>query len=67
MAAEKGKTVFMTIHQPNSDIFNLFDKLILMSEGRIVYQGIASEAVSYFNRNFSLMCPEFYNPVDYFI
>ena len=37
LAEERGKTIVMTIHQPNSDIFGLFDKLILMSEGTIVY------------------------------
>lgn len=26
----EGKTIFLTIHQPNNEIFNLFDKLILM-------------------------------------
>lgn len=28
--AKQGKTVFLTIHQPNNEIFDLFDKLILM-------------------------------------
>lgn len=30
LAHEQGKTVLMTIHQPNSDIFNKFDRLFLM-------------------------------------
>ena len=39
LAKVEHKTVLMTIHQPNPEIFNKFDRLILMSEGRIVYQG----------------------------
>ena len=30
LAKEKNKTIIMTIHQPNSDIFNLFDRLFLI-------------------------------------
>lgn len=39
LALNQNKTVIMTIHQPNSDIFYLFDRLLLMVEGRIIYQG----------------------------
>lgn len=35
--SRKGKTVISTIHQPSSEIFNEFDRLILMSSGHIVY------------------------------
>eukprot|EP00741_Cyanophora_paradoxa_P023432 tig00021582_g22636.t1 len=37
--AKHGRTVVTTIHQPRSNIFALFDKLILMSQGRVVYAG----------------------------
>ena len=57
----------MTIHQPNSDIFHLFDKLVLMVEGKLIYQGPKNESVDYFDRSFGLHCPEFYNPADYFM
>jgi ABC-type multidrug transport system ATPase subunit len=35
--AKKGKTVISTIHQPGSDSFATFDRLILMCDGNIVY------------------------------
>lgn len=35
--AEKGRTIIATIHQPNTDIFNKFDLLMLLSEGKVIY------------------------------
>jgi len=36
----KGKIVFANIHQPSSDIFKLFDKIIVLDHGgRVIYQG----------------------------
>jgi ABC-type multidrug transport system ATPase subunit len=35
--ARRGKTIIATIHSPGSEAFGLFDKLILMTEGYIVY------------------------------
>lgn len=33
----QGMNVITTIHQPNSQIFSLFDKLVLMVDGRVIY------------------------------
>ena len=57
----------MTIHQPSPEIFNLFDRLLLMVEGRLVYQGAATKAVPYFDSHFGLKCPEFMNPAEFVI
>ncbi len=35
--ARQGKTIVSTIHQPSSEAFSKFDRLILMSDGHIVY------------------------------
>ena len=35
--ARNGKTVISTIHQPSSESFLLFDRLILMCDGNCVY------------------------------
>ena len=67
LAHEEGRTILMTIHQPNTEIFNMFDRLFLMAEGRMVYQGKASQAVNYFEKHFDLKCPELMNPAEYFI
>ena len=64
--AKKGKIIIFTIHQPRSDIFKLFDKLILLAQGKVIYLGKAKEAVEYFS-NINFKCPLNYNPAEYFI
>ncbi|MCX7729490.1 MAG: ATP-binding cassette domain-containing protein, partial [Bacteroidia bacterium] len=47
----KGKLIFVVIHQPSSDIFKMFDKLIILDVGGyIVYYGNPVDSVSYFKR-----------------
>lgn len=66
LASAKNKTVAMTIHQPSSEIFDLFDDLILMVAGRLVYQGPAADSVPHFAQ-MGFRTPEFSNPPDYFM
>ena len=47
---EKGKTIVLSIHQPRFSIYSQFDWLILLSDGEIAYQGLASRALEYFER-----------------
>lgn len=47
--ALKGKLVFVVIHQPSSDIFKLFDKLLILDNGGYpIYYGNPVEAIVYF-------------------
>jgi ABC-type multidrug transport system ATPase subunit len=47
--ALRGKMVFVVIHQPSSDIFKMFDTLIIMDVGGFqIYYGNPIEAVIYF-------------------
>ena len=47
--ALKGKLVFMTIHQPSSDIFKMFDNLLLLDVGGYqIYYGDPVDAIVYF-------------------
>lgn len=43
--ARDGKTIIASIHQPSSEVFNCFDTLFLLSEGRTIYFGPASKAL----------------------
>ncbi len=45
----KGKLVFVVIHQPSSDIFKMFDRLVILDVGGYqIYYGNPVEAESYF-------------------
>jgi ABC transport system ATP-binding/permease protein len=45
----KGKLIIVNIHQPSSDIYKMFDKLIFMDKGGYpIYYGNPSDAVVYF-------------------
>ena len=64
--ARKGRTIITTIHQPSSEIFHMFDKLMLMSDGYTLYYGKAASCSKFFS-NLGFQLPEFSNPADYFI
>lgn len=47
--AFKGKLVFVVIHQPSSDIFKMFDKLLILdSGGYLIYNGDPIDSIIYF-------------------
>lgn len=47
--ALKGKLVFVVIHQPSSDIFKMFDKLIILDTGGyLIYNGDPIDSIVYF-------------------
>ena len=49
--ARKGKLLFIVIHQPSSDIFKMFDKLIILDTGGyMIYNGNPIESIEYFKR-----------------
>lgn len=66
LAVKKNNTIVMTIHQPGTEIYSLFDTLMLMVAGRLVYQGSAAAAVDYFSA-LGYKCPTYSNPSDYFM
>ncbi len=47
----KGKLIFVVIHQPSSDIYKMFDKMVIMDTGGFpAYYGSPVEAVTYFKK-----------------
>lgn len=47
--AFKGKLIFVVIHQPSSDIFKMFDKLIILDTGGyLIYHGNPVDSIMYF-------------------
>ncbi|XP_050698008.1 protein scarlet-like isoform X2 [Eriocheir sinensis] len=64
--ATRGKTILCTIHQPSSEVFTMFDKLLLLAEGRVAYMGSSVGALE-FLESLGHKCPSTFNPADYYI
>ncbi|PCG93662.1 CDR ABC transporter [Penicillium occitanis (nom. inval.)] len=50
------RTTFVTLYQAGEGIYELMDKVLVIDEGRMLYQGPASEAKQYFV-NLGFYCP----------
>ncbi|KAH7907698.1 hypothetical protein BJ138DRAFT_1159506 [Hygrophoropsis aurantiaca] len=66
LARTYNRTVIFTIHQPRSNIVALFDQLLLLAQGRVVYSGAMSRCQSYFE-GLGMECPAGFNIADWLI
>ncbi|CAG2168749.1 unnamed protein product [Oppiella nova] len=57
--ASEGRTVICTIHQPSSPVFQLFDSLLLMADGRVAFMGSIGEAKDFFSSQGLEICDNF--------
>ena len=49
--ARKGKVLFIVIHQPSSEIFKMFDRLLILDTGGyLIYNGNPVDSIQYFKR-----------------
>ncbi|KNC76343.1 hypothetical protein SARC_11150 [Sphaeroforma arctica JP610] len=62
----RGVCVICTIHQPSTDVYKLFDRLLLLVAGEVVYLGDAQNAPSYFEEH-GFKRPPKQNPADYLV
>jgi len=65
--AAQGRTVICTIHQPSSQVFATFDRLLLLAEGRTAYLGPARGTSKDFFASQGFPCPQDFNPADHLI
>ncbi|CAN4119636.1 unnamed protein product [Withania somnifera] len=64
--AQKGKTIITSVHQPSSRVYQMFNSVLVLSEGRCLYFGKGSEAMNYFESvGFSPSFPM--NPADFLL
>ena len=63
LAHNMNKMVILSIHQPNSDIFGMFDQIGILSQGEVVYFGGGHEMVPYFTE-IGYPCHAYTNPLD---
>jgi ABC-type multidrug transport system ATPase subunit len=59
--------VVCSIHQPRSNIYDMFDYLLLLDGGRTVYFGPQPGVVPYFSNELERPCGHFHNPADVFL
>ncbi|URE05532.1 ABC-2 type transporter [Musa troglodytarum] len=66
LARREGMTVVAAIHQPSSEVFELFHGLCLLAYGRTVFIGPASMTNEFFASN-GFPCPSLRNPSDHYL
>lgn len=64
LARNYNRTVVFTIHQPRSNIVSLFDQLVLLARGKLVYSGEMTKCQGYFE-GIGQTCPPGFNIADY--
>ncbi|XP_030050473.1 ATP-binding cassette sub-family G member 5 [Microcaecilia unicolor] len=64
--ARKGRIVIISIHQPRSELFKVFDKIAIMSCGELIFCGNPQEMIGFFT-NCGYPCPEHSNPFDFYV
>ncbi|KAF7803509.1 ABC transporter G family member 9-like [Senna tora] len=64
--AKGGRTIVMTIHQPSSKLFYLFQKVLLLSDGTSLYFGKGEYVMNYFS-SIGYAPPSAMNPSDFLL
>ena len=62
----KSMCVLCSIHQPRSSIWGLFDDILLLAEGQVVYFGPRTRVLTYFS-GLGYSCPDNTNPSEFLI
>ena len=66
LARTRNMIIIYTIHQPSMEIASLFDNLLILNKGQVMYFGKFNDAMSYYDR-MGYPTPETKNPVEYYI
>lgn len=67
LARNKNMMIIFTIHQPSSNIFSKFDKLLILNNGLEVYHGETKHALNYFTSTLKMSAESKSNPSDAFM
>ncbi|RHZ87767.1 hypothetical protein Glove_30g36 [Diversispora epigaea] len=66
MAQKHKLTVIASIHQPSTETYSLFDKLLILGSGKPLYFGERETALTYLDE-LGYACPAYANPADHFL
>jgi len=64
--ASNGRTVILSIHQPNAKTFNLIDHILLLYKGKTMYNSSRGNAVREFAK-YGFVCPKTENVADFML
>uniref|UniRef100_A0A1A9WZY6 ABC transporter domain-containing protein n=1 Tax=Glossina brevipalpis TaxID=37001 RepID=A0A1A9WZY6_9MUSC len=64
--AQGGRIIVCVVHQPSSKIMQLFDNVLVMAGGEMLYSGFQNEMIDRFEKS-GFQCPQYYNPADFVI
>ncbi|EDS38499.1 ABC transporter family protein [Culex quinquefasciatus] len=62
--AKQGRCVISVIHQPSSELLELFDDVYLVTSGQCLYRGSLADLIPSLS-DAGYVCPQYYNPVDF--
>jgi ABC-type lipoprotein export system ATPase subunit len=66
LATQNNLIVVCTIHQPSTTVYNLFDKVTVLSQGRLAYTGSRVSAIPHF-ANIGFPLPADTNPAEHML
>lgn len=66
LSINQQKATIMTIHTPNSALFGLFDKLLLLHRGELIFVGSLPQAAAFF-ASIDKPTPPLWNPADFYL
>jgi len=64
--AAENRIIISTIHQPSADVFFMFNKLLLLTKGRVAYFGNTADVIEHF-ASIGHACPQYNNPADFLL
>ncbi|CAL0316820.1 unnamed protein product [Lupinus luteus] len=65
--ARGGRTVVITIHQPSSRLYRMFDKMVVLSDGYPIYSGQGCQVMEYLESIGYVPAFNFMNPADFLL
>lgn len=63
---KQGMTIITVLHAPSNEILALFDKIVVLVSGELVYDG-PPDSIGERLKHFNFELPRFENPVEYFM
>ncbi|KAL9699601.1 hypothetical protein quinque_003042 [Culex quinquefasciatus] len=63
---KQDRCVISVIHQPSSDLLELYDDLYVVYDGRCMYRGSLQDLIPWYE-SAGIVCPQYYNRADFVI